>query len=332
MALPDLPFLPEHVPDVDPAEKKTKAKRARRTLLLWVLLILMFLAIWQFLQPGPSASHQATPPPPPCEATMWSAVSGWAIPFGAFLLLFFVFMRAYGQNVEFARSTEPAARALAERRFGDAAKLYTGLIASNKKKPAYQSSARASLAFAELMGGRLAAAIEVYAQVERAQGVLFSSGVRTTASTWLAFAYALRGDVPAGQKWATEARRRLTKNNDNRLSYASQMCLAEAALAIRAGEAERGVSLLDAGWLNLRESMTANTMRVAEVLRAFAESSRGPRGYNVVEERLTRVEPVVPGEFDFLGVEWPEMRAFLAAHKLGGAPAGARDEAVDRSA
>jgi hypothetical protein len=52
------------------------------------------------------------------------------------------------------------------------------------------------------------------------------------------------------------------------------------------------------------------------LVRAFAEAQGGVRASNTVAERLVRVEPVVQGELAFLGLEWPEMQAFLGAHGM----------------
>jgi hypothetical protein len=62
-------------------------------------------------------------------------------------------------------------------------------------------------------------------------------------------------------------------------------------------------------------------MRLVEVVRAFAEAQGGLRASNAVAERLVRIEPVVKGELAFLGVAWPEMKAFLGATGGGGAAA-----------
>lgn len=100
---------------------------------------------------------------------------------------------------------------------------------------------------------------------------------------------------------------------------AGKLRLADAVVACRSGAPADAVKLLDDAWLELRFSFVANWMRVAEVIRAYAEAaeSRGDvRGHNVVAARLVRIEPVVGDELAFLGRKWPEMHAFLAAHGL----------------
>jgi hypothetical protein len=172
-------------------------------------------------------------------------------------------------------------------------------------------------AMAQLRGGQIDVAIRSLAQVDRAKGVLFSSDLRTLAAAELGWANVLAGDLDTAQRWIDESRRRLAKSHgDGRLGGASMLNLAEAALSMRRGHAEEGVALLDKNWLLLRESSSGNRMRTLEVVRAFGEAGGGVRAYNVVSERLVRVQPALPGEFAFLGAKWPEMQAFLAAHDL----------------
>src|SRR5215472_13291005 len=67
----DHPFLPEHVPD-QPIQKK----RGRfRVVALWVVLIVMFLVIWQFLSPATTEAQHAAPPPPEPTSTWSSTVA-----------------------------------------------------------------------------------------------------------------------------------------------------------------------------------------------------------------------------------------------------------------
>jgi hypothetical protein len=109
------PFLPEPEP-LTPA--KPPQKSGIKTLALWVVLILMFLAIWQFLAPDPNSAH---PPAPPCEpGPMWTRVLPYAICFGLVALLYRWFWRTYQVSLDFNVAQEPGRIALAERRFAAA--------------------------------------------------------------------------------------------------------------------------------------------------------------------------------------------------------------------
>jgi hypothetical protein len=135
-------------------------------------------------------------------------------------------------------------------------------------------------------------------------------------ATQAALVHALRGDIPVAERWLQDARTRLAKNKDDRIGHAAHLCLAESILAARKGDYEGAAAQLDARWLELRYAFTADFFRVAEVVRSFAETQRGVRASNVAAERLIRIEPVQKGEFEFLGVAWPEMQLFLAAHDV----------------
>jgi hypothetical protein len=185
------------------------------------------------------------------------------------------------------------------------------------KKPGYEASAALALGHAQLWGGHHDEAIGTFAQIEKKRAVLFSSSVRTVAATHLALAQGLSGQLDAAEKWCAEARARIAINRDDRIDYAARICLAEAVVALRRGRPADATALLERGWATMREVLNANTLRVAEVVRALAEAAGGLRQTNTVAERLLRVEPVIAGEFAFLGARWPEMRAFLDAHGLG---------------
>ena len=113
-----------------------------------------------------------------------------------------------------------------------------------------------------------------------------------------------------------DSRERLAKCGDDRTYAGSKLCLAEAILSMRRGDAASAVASFEKRWLLLRGTLDTNTMRVVEVVRAFAEVGGGVRQYNTVQERLIRVEPIAGNEFAFLGVRWPEMQAFLISHQL----------------
>jgi len=308
------PFLPE--PDPDPAP--VKPKQAKKTLLLWGLLIVMFLVIWQVLQPSPSS--QSTRPEPvtaPCEDT-WSFGRATLVLGPILFSVFFVswIVRAYGSARTFNREADPGLVALAERRLSVAAETFEALAAKHAKKPGHAAAAWTNVALTQLAAGQLDLALQSLARVERTLGLPRASGVRLRAAQELVLVHALTGDLETAQRWADDARKRLAATLDNRNYYGARLCLGEAIVAIRRGDSAGAISLLEKNWLVLRATLDANAMRVAEVVRAFAEVGGGVRQYNVVQERLIRVEPVIGTEFGFLGARWPEMQAFLVAHGM----------------
>jgi hypothetical protein len=304
-----VPFLPE--PDPGP---RPPVRRGAKTLVLWVLLVVVFLVVWQALQP--SGQHQAPPEAPACEPQFWQTTVFTVVPFGLCVLLFFWFLRTYRVSLDFNLAQERARVALAEGRRREAIDALERLVAAHAKRPAYESSALVSLAHAQLWAGNLDGAIATFVRLERGRRMVGTSAVRALAATHLAFAYALAGQLDAAHRWAHEARGRLVKNRDDRLLPGAYLCLAEATIAVRRGDAERGAAMLDERWSLLREALSASAMRMVEVIRALAEAGGGVREYHRVGERLVRIEPTGPGEMAFLGARWPEMQGFLAAHGL----------------
>jgi hypothetical protein len=308
------PFLPEHAPP--PAPPEAPKKNAWKTLLLWVVLIVLFLTIWQFLSPSPSNGPPA-PKLPPCETPFpWTSIVAPLVVCTVCLLIFARVMRQLRGSTTFNASQEPGAIALAERRFGDALAVFRRLRDEHAKKPLYRAVALVNIAEAELWAGRLDEAIAAYVDIERTTGVLFSAGIRVIAASELTLLYALKGDLEASTRWSAETMTRLGKTHDERLVHGVRVCLAEAIVLCRRGAAAEAVGVLDARWTTMRHAFTANWMRVVEIVRAFAEAQGPQREQNVVAERLVRVEPVVGDELAFLGAGWPEMRAFLVAHGI----------------
>lgn len=310
------PYLPEHAPPPPPPPSAKKS--SVKTLLLWIVLIVMFLTVWQFLTP---AEKEPAAPPPQCvapcvEPSGWSSTLVTLIPLAVVITLFVMFIRRLqgGQNLN--AEQEPAFRAIAQRRFGEALGIFRTLAAKYEKKPLVRSVIDLGIADTELWAGNLDASILACIGVDQRTTMGIETGVRVVAAADLAFLYALTGDLSAADRWRDEARARLTKTNDGRMATAGKLRLAEAILACRRGAPKDAIALLEEAWLDLRFSFIANWMRVAEVIRAFAEAQGDVREQNVVAGRLVRIEPVIGNELAFLGRKWPEMHAFLAAHGL----------------
>ena len=322
------PFLPE--PEPEAVAGPAKKHNPRKTLVLWVILIVMFLAIWQFLSPearkDPSHGVQharsgevvAVEACPPAPSSWWGGTVSVVLPTGIVVLLAYLFLRAYGQSAAFAAAQEPGRLAMAQGRFAEASAKFQATLPLFAKQPLYRAVLVINVADAELRAGRFDSAIAACAEIERSRTMLFGSSVRMRIATLSAITYALRGDVAAAERWAADARGRIAKTREDRMGHAAYLCLAEAMIACRRGDSAGAIALVDARWNELRYSLNADSMRVVEVVRAFAEAQGGVRAMNTVAERLVRVEPVAPGELAYLGAEWPEMKAFLGAHGIAG--------------
>jgi hypothetical protein len=301
------PFLPE--PEPAAATQPTQPS-SRKTLLLWIVLIALFIAIWNLV----GEDKGGAPPPEP------SRFGGWWIgllPSGLVFAFAVYFFQTYRQSVDFNLALEVGRRAMAERRFREAQAAFAAVAAAHVKRPLYSAVARAQTAGACLASGNLVEARRLFTELERIRSLVFTSSVRLQAAIQLGMTNALLGELEAADAWAGEARGRLRKTKDDRLGTASLLCLVDAVIALRRGRRSDALKLLESNWLMLREVLSANQMRVVEIVRSFAESSAGLREYNAVSDRLVRIEPVLPGEFAYLGVAWPEMKTFLDAHGLG---------------
>jgi len=305
------PFLPEPSPE-SPAPSPQKSSRA---IVLWVALIVMFLTIWQLLTPveHPTSVTEGTSTG---SDPSWTSALAAVVPIAIVVVVLLVFFRAYRHDGTFNLTQEPGKLALARHRYGEAIHLFRKTLPRFAKQPAYQAVNLLNIGHAQLCSGAYDDALASYADVERMKTLLFSSNVRIFAAVELALAYALKGDLDTAERWLAVARKRLVKTNDDRVNVGARLRLVEAIVLCRRGDHAGAIALLERHWLELRYTLSANTMRTVELVRAFAEAQGAVREGNVVAERLVRIEPVVSGELDYLAAAWPEMHTFQAAHGL----------------
>lgn len=324
------PFLPEHVP---PPSAEPQKKQSRKAIVVWLVIILGFMVLFQLVSPSDTQRQAARsraesaedrelrgadPRCPESDGSSWTFVA--IAPSVLLIGLFVVFVRRFGAVGDFNRTQEPGLVATSEGRFAEAAELFRKTAPKFAKKPIYRAVLQINIGFTELRSGRLDASIQAVAEVERILGpvgTLVGSSIRILAGTQLALGYALKGDLGAADRWITESRSRLTKGTDERISYAARLTLAEAIVRIRRGAYADAMSLLVSRWRPLSYSLSGDAMRGIEVVCALAEAQGRLCEPDAVAQRLSRVRPVNPDEFRYLGAGWPEMQAFLVEHKLG---------------
>jgi hypothetical protein len=307
------PYLPEPEPIETP---KAKPQSAKKTLIVWLVLIALFVAVWTFLTPaGSGAAREALPP---CEQASFSWVSvalGW-IPALLFSGLLVSLWRALVVGNAFHRELETSHVALAERRLPDALAALDGMLAKYGKKLSYVANVHLQRVTVLKLAGRLDEAVDACIQIERMPSLALTSGARAFAGARLAELYAMKGDLDAAERWTREVRARLAKNQDDRMAYAARLCVAEAIVLVRRGAAREAAASLEASWDKLRFTLSAQEMLVPEAVRGFAEAQASLREQNVATVRVLRLGEASRGELAFLGASWPEMRDFLAAHDL----------------
>lgn len=97
------------------------------------------------------------------------------------------------------------------------------------------------------------------------------------------------------------------------------LAMLRAVIDCRRGRAAEATVLLEHAWTEYEATMTAETLRMMRVLRAFAHAAaEGPRNQGLVERVLGDMKPRYEREFAFLGATWPEMATFLSAQHLAG--------------
>jgi hypothetical protein len=92
--------------------------------------------------------------------------------------------------------------------------------------------------------------------------------------------------------------------------------LARAVVDCRAERSTIAAAMLDEQWKVYEASLPGRTTRLIRIVRAFAHAATGARNAGAADIMLMGLRPSHPGEFEFLGVAWPEMRAFLVTHDL----------------
>lgn len=173
------------------------------------------------------------------------------------------------------------------------------------------AQARLDLGMTLVQRGDHARAIAILEAIRKNYREVIDRSAKTSqTAVWLAYAHALHGDGDAARASLDPATR--GKGNDALATFV------EALIRCRAGESAEAANLLDEQWLELEAALTGRQLRAVRIVRAFAHSAAGPRAAGTAASILLGIRPSYPGEFAFLGADWPEMEAFLATHELGG--------------
>lgn len=298
------PYLPSvDAKDNPPANKN----RARKTIVLWLALVVMFIAIYQLFSVPPAAPHHAVSAP--CATTREFVFWPAALAVGFVGLVLFALMRQFRGGARLNAKLEPGLIALADGDLGLAVQVFTAVAHEYRKQSLYSAAAKLSLATALMRQGELGPATEIAIAVERAPGLLFGSEARLMAAIDLAMIYALRGQTDVARRWCEDGRKRLARAQ-NRTLTAALLRLTEILVLAREGKRDEAAKAIERDWRRLEEALTAASMKKAWLLRAFVTANDGTRAnvgpWTAVVRR---------GELTWMAVEWPELRAFLAAHE-----------------
>jgi hypothetical protein len=222
----------------------------------------------------------------------------------------------YRRMVAFNSAIASAQRALGEGDYAKAVAEYEAITRRYRWPSLLRSLGNFNLAVAQMHRGDLAGALERLADVER-RAPLAIAGLRANFACQLALGYALRGELEAARRWRAESEAR-RKSAGDQAGLAGLQAFVDAVIDTREGRWEAFLRWIDERWRELDGTLTARSTRPLRVLRAFAIArAGGVRDAGVVDAALGAIQPVRRGEFEMLGVQWPEMHSFLETHGLG---------------
>jgi hypothetical protein len=293
------PHLPEE-------HRDQPTRSAGKTVVLWILLILMFIAFYQLFAMGPPSGREPIFKP-------WHGGAGALIASVVALVAWLGWLnrRTRAFNVE----NEEAMRALGRGERERAVQIFDRLVTRYKRPRSVQMVARYNLGWGLLQRGELARAAEVFASVDRARSLVFVSNVHYVSPLHLATTYALLGQLDAAARWIAEGEKRVRAGGGSVRAVAGPLELARAIVACRRGAPGEAAVALETSWRELESALTGELLRPLRLLRAFAVAqSESARGSGAADVLLTPLRGALPDEFAWLATGWPELRAFLATH------------------
>jgi hypothetical protein len=238
-----------------------------------------------------------------------TAILGWtllalvACAVVALLLVIRIWKRFQAANLE-------ALRALGSGGLRRAEDLYRAWL--GRWPGSVDRMARHNLAWTRLKQADLDGAVALLVENDRL-GV--EGPIATKCAVDLAFCHALLGRHELATAWLAESDRRKPRGADP--THDAMRVFAAAVIDCRAGRAVEASAALEERWTEHEGVLSGESIRPMRVVRAFAVAQAGgPRGAGQAETLAALAKPAYPGEYDFLGVAWPEMQAFLAAHSL----------------
>jgi hypothetical protein len=257
----------------------------RKTVVTWFVLMAIFVGMYYV-----SVNER------------W-ALFGWTIGLLVVVLVVWFFLYIAHMNKEsrlFVDANRNATAAGARGDLAKAAELFRPWCTA--KAPDVQATAQHGVAAMLTMQGEHQQAIDFLNQ-QLARDKYLPVSILTASD--LALAYALLGKRDEATTW-------LGKTGEP----TAHTALARAIVECRTDKAADAARTLDDKWTDYESVLTGSALRPLRVVRAFAQAQADVRNAGMAAAGLATNRPSYPGEYDFLGVAWPEMAAFLAAHEL----------------
>lgn len=298
---PNSEFLPSQ-------RRSTTRPRLARLALMWLLLIIMFVSLYElFTSPSPARASGV-------ESSLGPIVACSAL--GILFLL--VALRVLSIQRQMRRAVIMNGEALellgrgelqkAQARFAEIAEKF-------RRLRAVRVLAQYNGAVAHLLAGDLDRATAALVAIERDQGLAVSLILRANGASYLALCHALAGRLDQATPWLDEAEK-LRPTASEPLRLTGMLTLGRAIVACRQGQPSEGARLIEADW-HAFEAVGGDAARALRLVRAFAiAQAGGPRDDGAIDRLLAPLRESRPRSVHYLGAAWPEMAAFIQLHNV----------------
>ncbi|WP_253816216.1 hypothetical protein [Myxococcus xanthus] len=175
-------------------------------------------------------------------------------------------------------------------------------------RPPERVLTRYHLGCCEWFQGHVDAARSTFLSLSRGWRTKEVPDVFVAAPDMLAACLAVQGDLVDARRWLEEAHRRRSPGVAN-------LSVGEIFILCREERYGATLRLLD----DRREAIEKSVVLIRKLLgvvRAFSWDALATETGGTPGEELKGLESIRPGEFDYLGAQWPRMETFLRASGL----------------
>ena len=296
-----------------PGQGKAKFfSKPGRTIVLWLVLIVMFCSIYQvFSQPAPGRHAPGHHPAPDPFSGRWASELYVVILFVGVGWVVWQRRRLRSVNVMNGEALELLGRGELQK----AHALFETMGQKFRRVVNVRALAQYNVACVSLLEGQLEHATSELVALGKRDGLSPMPWLKVTAAANLALCHALAGNFELATPWLEEAEKnRATAADPMRLT--GTLTLVRAIMACRRGQPAEATRLIDRDWQGL-EGLSGEQLRPLRLLRAFAASSTGgPRDDGAVDRLLAPLRESRPGSLRYLTVAWPELGAFMDLHHV----------------
>jgi hypothetical protein len=283
---------------------------AKRTITIWLILIVMFMAIYKMFDSTPHGRGTVVEAASG-YAWWWIAIAGVI---GLALPIMFVMVMFRGSE-KFNSAQRIGLEAITRGQYAKAADVFEALAKQFRMKPNFAAVARYNQGYALLLGGDSAAAVGALLAAERMPKVALG-GVRRLTVGQLARAFALGGDVDKASRWLDELRKRPTSGDP--VYCQALLDAVDGVVLCRQGKFVDAVNVYERAWPLFEAYLPIVQMREVWLLRAYATTMMSSvRDVGAAEPWLRMIRGTPPGGFAWLTAHWPELATFTTTHGHG---------------